>query len=322
MPLDDTESEVTTDDEELYQATDDGDSDMSDLESLCSDTTANNTSQRSGLDFTDHVDRDTTRTTTYHNGDGGGGDDEEDNYYFVDEPEISIGTGAATTKRALFVGLSLLLIAVVIVAALFMFWIIPNNVVESIKVKPPYQHKQLALDVVNGTTSCMYGIQYPQTPSSCTPKQNDLIGCQVGCGIVDDCGTCQCGLSIRVSWSNVNYTRDPQYIYLLASLDGIEYWQTGFAQPVLKQSVNRTNGLVSGEATITDGCFGMPFQVINVVACMSSRSITKGRVFPAFPINHCNVTHGICIATNDVALQGTAYIRVSDTHTHTHAHVS
>ena len=287
--MDDTDDDAySNDSDSTHPQTDVDDEELSAMSSLGSDSG----SQRGDDD---------TTTTALMRGDD---DDSGGHYYFVDEPESMISSvNSATTKRVVFVGMALFAFVSVIIGALFLFWIIPNS--QPYTVKPPYLHDNLEIAIAD--SNCMYGIQQPTEPPTvpCTPAQNDLTGCQVGCGLVDanKCSTCQCGLTVTVSWKAINVTAEPQWIYLLASTSGLSYWQTGFAQPVLQQQIDPDTGLASGTADIKDGCFSQPYQVVNIVACLSSRKL-KNLVFSNFPVNHCNVTKGLCIATNNVALRG------------------
>jgi len=229
-----------------------------------------------------------------------------ESYFYADDPVIQPDN--RVFKRALLVLLSISFCVIVLVLASLLLIFLPSRGEDDsdrVVVEGPYQHN---LRVSIPDRECSYDVH---SPMGCTADVNDVIGCQVGCGFTD-LGL-QCGLNVTLEWRDVNVTDFNQWIYLMATIDGEHWWQTGFAQPLLaggpiiigNQTVEVDDDdehRTSGEVVITDGCFGSPYQELIVVACLSSEEITKGKFFHWFPKDLCNATYGICIPTNNVAL--------------------
>lgn len=215
-----------------------------------------------------------------------------ENYFYADDPEIK--PDSSIFKRAVLVAITAGCFVLVLVCISLVLLLVPEKNNNSSSTEPivegPYIHD---LKVEIKDRQCSYKTI---NPPGCTSDVNDLIGCQIGCGLEK----LECGLNVTVSWEDIAITQDQQWIYLFATVDAEHWWQTGFAQPLLTS--DPTANTTSGQAVIRDGCFGAPYQVVTVVACLSTETIKKGDEFHWFPKNSCNATYGICIPTNDVAL--------------------
>lgn len=154
-----------------------------------------------------------------------------------------------------------------------------------------FDHTRVSVQVDN--TTC-YGAW---DCDNCTTIEQSR-GCCRGCN-PDVPPLNACSFEVTMGYENVTSYSVPQRVWLFASLDGFNYYTTGYAPFV--QTTN-TSLPASGSATITDGCFGGPDNQIILVACLSDRNL-KDLNFAGFPATQCNSTHGICVNSNNVAVQ-------------------
>ncbi len=150
-----------------------------------------------------------------------------------------------------------------------------------------YDHNMVSIENPQDT-NCELG----QTcPTGCTPAVDEEIGCCIGCGLETDCNI----RPLTVEWTDVPITESQQRIYLLVTTDCSFYYQTGFG-PFLETTE-------SGIAEINNACLSQPDKQIVIIACLSSMNL-HDRTFNGFPVDYCNSTRGICVATNDVYQKG------------------
>jgi hypothetical protein len=209
------------------------------------------------------------------------------------------------------------LLALVIMILLLM-WIVSlqdlgSNGVQFLPETPLYNHDMVSITLGSSGDKCQY-------VRSCLPYCESVevehqVGCCTGCGIPYNCN-----FNVTVHWKNVPAKKIPQFIWLLVTLDGSEFYQTGYAPAIgILQSLDNsssisnnskidpsgTNSIVNssatsnGEAVISDACFSTADQVIAIVACMST-SYMQDATFDGFPASECISSWGLCVATNNV----------------------
>lgn len=143
----------------------------------------------------------------------------------------------------------------------------------------------------NGT-DCAF--EYKCLPG-CTLELSREVGCCVGCPIGqanrDQVEPPNCSFNVTVTWANVERLPWRQRIWLFTTIDGKYYYQTGFA-PWIENSSN-------GSSIVPDGCFSRPYQQIALIACLSSEDL-QDKSYKGFPVNKCNSTWGLCVATNGI----------------------
>jgi len=122
----------------------------------------------------------------------------------------------------------------------------------------------------------------------------DALGSCVGCGLKSS----GCGFNVSVSWSNVTRLPIVQKAYLFGTSDCQQYWQTGFAHPIVDTIF--TSNYSSGKVLVTDGCWSQPNSPIAIVGCLSVLDLTQSKFTHGFPLDNCNSTYGVCLNTNDV----------------------
>eukprot|EP01095_Lingulamoeba_sp_RSL-Kostka_P007284 TRINITY_DN2302_c0_g1_i1.p1 TRINITY_DN2302_c0_g1~~TRINITY_DN2302_c0_g1_i1.p1 ORF type:complete len:336 (-),score=80.41 TRINITY_DN2302_c0_g1_i1:117-1124(-) len=184
---------------------------------------------------------------------------------------------------------AIILILIVTLPTLYLIW--PRNTVI-------YDHNMVHVDIP--PRKCLLNSTCETDGRECTQLENSL-GCCVGCPIEKEP---QCGLNVTISWHQVPLSKDKQRIWLLVTQDGYHWYSTGFAPYVTgnpNYDRNDNRSVVSGVHSVTDGCYGNPYNYISVVACLSTYDLNE-RNFFNFPIQLCNSTYGVCFSTDNVAV--------------------
>lgn len=97
--------------------------------------------------------------------------------------------------------------------------------------------------------------------------------------------------SPQVTWGTIEPVPlrvSRQRIWLLVSLNGYEFYQTGWA-PII------TND--TGQAIVPNGCFSHSGQPVVIVACLSTKNL-QDEIYIGFPVDLCESTYGICVRYN------------------------
>jgi len=153
---------------------------------------------------------------------------------------------------------------------------------------PNYDHSRVRVTTTSTACNLMRNCS-----SVCTDiAVEHTLGCCTGCGLAETCN-----FPVNVSWYNVPALTTRQRVWLLASLDGTFWFQSGWGAFV-------TN--TSGWAMVTNGCYGNPGYAIILAACLSQGNL-QDLSWNGFPSRTCNSSWGICSSTQNVLIQPLSY---------------
>jgi len=185
----------------------------------------------------------------------------------------------AINPKVLFTGS--LVVFVLLCLSFGFLWL---SIEPTLNLNQSFDHNKVRLSFASST--CNYERSCTDFCTSIEVEHQQ--GCCIGCGLATDCN-----FNVTVNWYNVPRLLQRQRIFLLVTLDGNDFYQTGYAPFV--------EGGVDGEAVIADGCFSESHQYVAVVGCLTSLDLQDDR-YHGFPLRECNSTWGICIPTNQVFL--------------------
>eukprot|EP01118_Nematostelium_gracile_P015614 TRINITY_DN6291_c0_g1_i1.p1 TRINITY_DN6291_c0_g1~~TRINITY_DN6291_c0_g1_i1.p1 ORF type:complete len:277 (-),score=58.37 TRINITY_DN6291_c0_g1_i1:30-860(-) len=183
--------------------------------------------------------------------------------------------------RALGCGLFMLFILALVIIAVM--WGSDSTKGGTTTKKKDYNHDMVHVSIPGGVGGCSFAREC--TKECTTVDIEHQIGCCTGCGLANTCS-----FPVQVNWNNVEQYELRQRIWLLVSLDGDYWFQSGWGALVSN---------TSGNATVTNGCFGEAGRPLIMVGCLSDLSL-QDKGFLGFPDKQCNSTYGICTASNGI----------------------
>jgi hypothetical protein len=185
--------------------------------------------------------------------------------------------------RALGCGLFMLFVLALVIIAVM--WGSDSTKGNGPKKPKTYDHDMIRVSLEEDIAMCSFT---RECTKECTSIEIEhQIGCCSGCGLPNTCS-----FPVQIGWNNVEQYELRQRAWLLVSLDGHYWFQSGYGALVSNST---------GTANITNGCFGEAGRPLIVVGCLSDLEL-QDKSFDGFPDKQCNSTYGICTASNGILI--------------------
>lgn len=171
---------------------------------------------------------------------------------------------------------------------------------KDVNITKLFDNSSIAISLSSNVCSYFYSC-----PETCTEELDRMTSCCDGC---DQGPYGECGLNVTIRYYNIPKTNitSPPLIYLLASNDGVHFWQTG--SPLFVQGYPNSGGggislggteYTNSSGKITNGCFGRP-RSIAILGCLSFYNLTDVQFNTGIPEDTCLVLGGSCPRLNNV----------------------